>query len=204
MLFVRRNLTADEVFQTPSKGFHQRGQECFTLGLPALRFIETELRCGTSLETGMGVSTLLFAMHSSHHFAIGPESTERTAIEMFARDQHVDLSPVQFIIGESQRVLPFIQPDPLDIVLIDGDHCFPMPFIDWYYTSAMLKVGGYLMIDDVQIHTGSTLADFLSLEANWEKVIEWPEGDIPVRTVVFRKTKESTTTWWGEQPWTRR
>ena len=22
-----------------------------------------------------------------------------------------------------------------DLVLIDGDHAFPMPFIDWYYTA---------------------------------------------------------------------
>jgi hypothetical protein len=49
---------------------------------------------------------------------------------------------------------------PLDIVLIDGAHAFPFPFLDWYFTASALKAGGLLVIDDVQIATGTILADF--------------------------------------------
>ncbi len=58
----------------------------------------------------------------------------------------------------------------MDLALIDGCHGFPTPFMDWYFISSSLKVGGTLIIDDVQIWTGRILMEFLLAEPEWTLV----------------------------------
>jgi hypothetical protein len=82
----------------------------------------------------------------------------------------------------SERVLPALDPAPLDLVLIDGSHSFPQVFIDWFFTQRALKVGGTLLVDDVHIWTGRVLRDFLRAEPEWKLVERWAG-----RTVAFRK-----------------
>ena len=53
------------------------------------------------------------------------------------------------------------------LVLIDGSHSFPSPFIDWYYTAFRLRVGGFLVVDDTQLWTGHVLKRFLEAEPDW-------------------------------------
>ena len=45
------------------------------------------------------------------------------------------------VVSRSQDYLPTAELLALDLVLIDGDWSFPVPFIDWYYTPDKLKVG---------------------------------------------------------------
>jgi len=53
--------------------------------------------------------------------------------------------------------------DPiLDFVLIDGCHCWPTSFVDLEYTNNMLRQGGYLMIDDLNLYAEKELARLLS------------------------------------------
>jgi hypothetical protein len=74
----------------------------------------------------------------------------------------------------------------LDIVIIDGDHSFPIPFIDWYYTADRIKKEGYVVVDDTQIITCRILSDFLSKEkGRWELAHEFGN------TLVFRKVTEN-------------
>jgi hypothetical protein len=82
-------------------------------------------------------------------------------------------------------------------LLIDGQHAFPTPFIDWYYTADKLRVGGILIIDDTQLWTGQVLKQFLLEEAEWSLIEEFS-----ARTVIFRKEKDySHEKWWGQQPY---
>ncbi len=84
-------------------------------------------------------------------------------------------------------MLPRLPADPLDLVLIDGSHGFPVPLIDWFYTADRLKVGGLLVLDDTQLWSVHILKQFLLLEPEWQI-----EQDFWPRSAVFRKTKPGT------------
>ena len=103
-------------------------------------------------------------------------------IEQFCRERSLPLHGLRFEIGRSDERLPGLAATDLDLVLIDGAHGFPMPFLDWYYTAERLKVGGLLIIDDTQLWTGHTLKCYLQHEPEWRL-----EVDYAPRSVVFRK-----------------
>ncbi|MCW8926658.1 MAG: class I SAM-dependent methyltransferase [Xanthomonadales bacterium] len=137
-----------------------------------------------TLETGIGVSTLLFAMNRCVHTCIAPIADEVERIRDFAREKALPLDTVTFLIDTSERVLPGLEGNALDLVLIDGAHGFPVPFIDWYYTADRLKVGGLLVLDDTQLWPVHVLKEFLLREPEWRL-----EKDFLPRSTVFRKTQ---------------
>ena len=140
-----------------------------------------------TLETGTGVTTLLFAMNRCVHTCVAPLADEIQRIRDYAREKDLRLDTVTFELDTSERVLPNLRADPLDMVLLDGSHGFPVPLIDWYYTADRLKVGGFLILDDTQLWSVNILKQFLLLEPEWEL-----ERDFWPRSAVFRKTKPGT------------
>jgi predicted O-methyltransferase YrrM len=124
-----------------------------------------------TLETGSGRSTLIL-LHAgvARHIAIQPSADEFEAIREFCGAEGISTAALEPVVAKSQEYLPHATVPPLDIVLIDGAHAFPFPFVDWYFTASALKPGGLLIVDDVQIATGAILADFLEAEAGWTKV----------------------------------
>lgn len=160
-----------------------------------LDFIDRNCSASTvSLETGAGASTLAFAAAGGIHTAVTPSTDEPERIRAAARDRGIDLSRVSFIEGYSQDVLPGLSGD-LDVVLIDGGHGFPIPAVDWVYTARRLAVGGYLLIDDVDIWTGRMLVQFLDKEDEWERI-----DIIAGRTAIFRLVKPFALREWRHQP----
>ena len=167
-----------------------------------LLFLERQVSPGDrTLETGVGYSTIVFALRGASHTAIAPAEDQVAGIREFCAANGVSLDSVTFVLESSDRALPRLQDDgPLDLVLIDGSHSFPLPFIDWHYTSRRLKVGGHLLIDDVEVWTGRTLRDFLMSETWMEH-----EADLCVgRTAIFRKTAERPDPDWTRQPYVLR
>jgi predicted O-methyltransferase YrrM len=150
-----------------------------------------------TLETGSGSSTTLFAAAGAHHTAISPLTEEHGRIRAWLSEQGVDAAGIGFVAAASQDVLPRLAPDPLDVVLIDGDHAFPAPFIDWYYTAEHVKVGGLVIVDDTNVVTGAILRDFLAAERQrWALVADLK------KTSAFRKLCSPSVRgvgWW-EQP----
>src|SRR5262249_457194 len=103
-------------------------------------------------------------------------------------------------IDGSENALPQLRPTGLDLVLIDGCHGFPAPFIDWYYAGSGLKANGILIIDDTQLWTGDVLRKFLIAEPDWQH-----DCDVLSRTAVFRKLNASELLKeWPLQPYTLR
>ena len=152
----------------------------------ALRFIDRTVRAGDrTLETGSGYSTILFALKSTQHVCIVPQRQEVDRIRAYCDEHGISTATVEFHFAPSERVLPALDLDRLDLVLVDGSHSFPQVFIDWFYTASALKVGGHLLIDDVHLWTGRVLRDFLLDEPEWAKVTE-----LRGRTAIFRKTAE--------------
>ncbi|AFZ22698.1 hypothetical protein Cylst_0338 [Cylindrospermum stagnale PCC 7417] len=161
-----------------------------------LNFLDKHINKNSkTLETGAGVSTLLFAIKGACHTCIVPDIKLVNRIREYCQNNQILPHKIDFHVDISERVLPSLTVDDLDLVLIDGRHAFPSPFIDWYYTCNKLKIGGMMIIDDTQIWTGSVLKNFLLSEPEWEL-----KADLSSKTAVFVKLEESSHAKnWSEQ-----
>ena len=131
-------------------------------GRALIRLIEPGM---TTLETGSGASTLIFALGEASHTSVTPDSSEVSEIRKYARQANIDLSRVSFVVEASESYLPTASGE-LDIVLIDGKHSFPWPILDWHHTAERLRVGGLMMLDDTQLRSVAILRDFLAADTS--------------------------------------
>jgi len=153
-----------------------------------------------TLETGAGISTILFGLKGTYHTCIVPDKDQVEKIKEYFKQHDLPINSVSFEIDTSEKTLPRLKVDDLDLVLIDGRHGFPTPFIDWYYASPKLKVGGILIVDDTQIWTGRVLKEFLISEPEWKL-----DGEFSNKTAVFIKMEDGSH-WkeWNNQPYVLR
>ncbi len=147
-----------------------------------------------TLETGAGISTVIFALKGAEHLCVVPDARLVDRIVAFCRDRGISTDKLSFEVGRSEDVLPRLHPVDLDVVLIDGGHAFPIPFLDWYYAARTgLRSGGTLVIDDIQLWTGHLLSDFLRCEPGWRLSHEL------VKSSVFEKTGNAFLGDWTAQ-----
>lgn len=149
-----------------------------------------------TIETGAGLSTVAFVMSGAEHHAVFPESYLTKTVPDFLDEKDIPHRNFHMHNGQSQDVLPNMEESDFDIALIDGEHAFPIPFMDWYYLSRRMKTGGLLIIDDTQIWTGHVLKTFLSCEPEW-RLIEEIYG-----TAMFRMEAPWVEKWWAKQAYT--
>jgi predicted O-methyltransferase YrrM len=153
-----------------------------------------------TLETGAGISTLIFALGGAEHTAVAPWSDEMDEIRNYAATAGIDMSRVKLVAMPSEKYLPSLTNDKLDIVFIDGHHAFPWPILDWYYTADHLDIGGLMMLDDTQLPSINILSAFLKADTPRWQFVQSVE-----RTDIFRKSYASVhDVAWHEQPWTAR
>lgn len=148
-----------------------------------------------TLETGAGYTTTLFAASGCNHTTISPSAPEHIRISEWCSENAIDSSKITFIDEPSQDVLPYMDKTELDLVLIDGAHAFPFPYLDWYYTASRLRVGGYMIVDDLNIITGEHLFDFLKGEYHAGR---WRLDAVINHTAIFVKTSENI---FGDEEW---
>lgn len=120
-----------------------------------------------TLETGAGLSTILFTVKRCHHTAVTADANEADRILAWCQANGVPTDRLKFVARPSEDALPELELEPLDLVLIDGAHGFPFPFLDWFYAGRHLRVGGLAVVDDTQIWTGRVLRHFLASDPNW-------------------------------------
>ena len=153
---------------------------------------------GRSLETGCGYSTVVLGALSERHVAISPFAEEHGAIGKWLEGHGISSHTIEFVAGSSEAELPEMALSALDFVLIDGNHAFPAPFIDWFYTADALRPGGVVIIDDLQLKPCRMLYDFLRSERD-----RWALQIRIGRASVFRRVTEAPVAvglgWW-EQP----
>lgn len=138
------------------------------------------------IETGAGNTSLLYLMAGcSAVTSIAPDAKLGTRIRREAEERGLDTGDFTYVNDRSERALPrlALQSDQrFDAALIDGNHGWPSVFVDFCYLNMMLREGGVLFIDDVQIYACGQLVDLL-----WDQ----PEYEY-VRTdgkmVTYRKT----------------
>lgn len=160
-------------FHTDSKG----NPVSWQLDEDVLRYInETITSQSKTLETGAGISTILFALKQSCHTCVVPDLSQIQKIKIYCEKNFIDTTNLHFAEGCSEKVLPGLEETGYDLVLIDGRHAFPSPFMDWYYTTPKLKVGGIMIIDDTHLWTGDVLLNFLAMEPEWEMTKSFPRS----------------------------
>ena len=125
-----------------------------------------------TLETGCGISTVLFAKWGAEHVCVVPWPREAEACREYLQE-HGYPDNVKFEVGFSDEVLPRLTLPPLDLVLIDGGHAFPAPIVDWYYAASRLRQGGVVILDDLQLpQVRLGLSEFLEADPRWERAGE--------------------------------
>lgn len=188
--------------------FHGHGQNAvnWQLGDGLLRWLVDALpHQPATLETGCGYSTVAFAALSRSHTVVSPVEVEHERIRSWCASRGIGIDHVRFVAEPSQSWLPAASGTDalglLDAVLIDGDHAYPLPSIDWYYTAGALRVGGLMIVDDVSIRACGELRDFLLAEAG-----RWEVATTIDDATVFRKLAPDVVdyTLWNQQPWNRR
>jgi hypothetical protein len=136
------------------------------------RFLDARLAPGAvTLETGAGLSTIVMLRRGvARHLSVTPYADEFAAIRAWCAGAGVPTGAWEPVAASSLDWLPAARLPALDLVLIDGAHAFPAPFVDWYYTAEALRTGGLVVVDDLQLVTARILADFLRADERWEEV----------------------------------
>jgi hypothetical protein len=174
---------SEEIRRSPPLA-HGGGTAFFGLEWSALGWLERTLVPGqTTLETGCGASTIVFAAAGTRHTAISPDPGEHERVAEYCAEHGIAADGLRFMAQPSDVALMGAwEPEPLDLVLIDGAHGFPFPALDWYLTAVHLRVGGLVVLDDAYLPSVHVVVRFLRSSTSWQQ-----EPSIGYRTVAFRK-----------------
>jgi hypothetical protein len=142
--------------------------EYWGLAWAALEWLERNVEPGWStLETGAGASTIVFAAAGARHVAVTPDPGEEARIRQRCAELGVDASGVTFRIGASHEVLAGFAAGPLDLALVDGAHGFPYPILDWWHLARHIRVGGTMVLDDAYLPAVASIVDFARASDAW-------------------------------------
>jgi hypothetical protein len=167
----------------------------------ALKWMADELssrKKPSTLETGYGLTTVLMTMLAKKHYSIAPDEAGYQRILAYCKEYDIPATGLKYYPFCSEKILPSLKiaNETLDMVLIDGGHGFPTPFVDYAYTFEKVKIGGYMIVDDTQLVTSLMLKDFLLKSKAWELT-----GLFDGKTSVFRKQMHSDGEDWYQQPY---
>jgi hypothetical protein len=153
----------------------------------AMRWLADHVEAGwRTVETGCGQSSILFTLKGANHTIVAPAEWEHENVRKWCEERGFSTENLTSVVSHSERALPSLIEEPIDLALIDGAHAFPFPFVDFLYLATALKPGGYLLVDDTHVRTGAVLREFLLAEEDrWEH-----EADLSV-TTAFRKTSDT-------------
>jgi precorrin-6B methylase 2 len=116
-------------------------------------------------ETGSGLSTLVFlSLDPGSVISISPAPELHDRIRAQAVERGIDVAPLRFINDRSETALPLlalVEEVELDAAFIDGNHGWPAVFVDFCYLNRMLRPGGLMFIDDIQLYAVAQLVCLL-------------------------------------------
>ena len=191
---MRPTPVSEQIRRAPPR-VHGGGGDYFGLEWSALSWLERTVDASmTTLETGCGASTIVFAAAGGRHLTISPDPGEQGSVRDYCREHGISTAGLRFITAPSDvALMRSWAPEPLDLVLIDGAHGFPFPALDWYLTAAHLRVGGLVVLDDAYLPSVHVLVRFLRANTSWQQ-----DGPVGYRTVAFRKlSPELSYDWVG-------
>ena len=152
---------------------HRKGTGVWRTEQSCYEFMARQVQHGSrTLETGAGVSTVLFTGWGCDHLCVVPAPDQREGILAYCAEHGIDPRSLSFDLRGSEWALPTLAPDvSYDLVFIDGNHGFPLPIIDWFYGAAHLRQGGIVVFDDFQLPQVSFWLEwFLDRDPRWENL----------------------------------
>jgi predicted O-methyltransferase YrrM len=174
---------------TPVIGVWSTDRDCYEL------LAEWTHPGSRTLETGSGLSTVLFAALGAIHTCVTPSPQEAERILEYCASHAIDTARLQFALDRSDTVLPTLTGE-IDVVLIDGNHGYPAPTLDWYYAGGLLAEGGLLVLDDTQLPAVGQVARFLDGDPRWALVQR------STKWAAWRRIGTGSLVQdWYEQPW---
>lgn len=160
-----------------SHGSNGETTDAWRLDDAGLLFLDAHLRSTMkTIETGAGVSTMVFALKGTHHTCVVPDREVVQRIQQYSQAHGVSLRGIHFVVERSEFALPALRTVDYDFALIDGRHGFSAPLIDWFHISNWLRKGGVVLLDDTWIWTGSVLANFLDVMPGWRRCALLPNS----------------------------
>lgn len=163
----------------------------------AYRFMAERCPPGTrTIETGSGLSTVLFAALGTEHICCTPGREERQRILDHCTTRSLPCQRLRFELGSSHHSLPRLEAEGIrvDFGLVDGSHGFPLPIIDWFYMGSMMDAGGVVVIDDVDLPAVRTLLNFISRDPRWRRL------DGSAKWAAFERSESGPLVedWWAQ------
>ena len=134
----------------------------------------TQGHSGVIIETGAGLSTLVFLLLPIHKLiSVAPDPGLKERIYTEASARKIETKPLDFYVARSEEILPqlTLKPAFIDLGLIDGGHGWPTVFVDFCYISRSLKNGGYIVIDDIKLYSVNQLVLLLMNQPGWKLVM---------------------------------
>ena len=120
-----------------------------------------------SVETGSGMTTLLFSHLSSDHRVFAVDAGD--SISQVRRSPLFRNETVTYIEGPTQLTLPTHKfEQKVQIALIDGPHGYPFPDLEYYYFYPLIETGGLLLVDDIPIPTIRRMFDIIKADPMFE------------------------------------
>ena len=148
-----------------------------------------------TIETGAGVSTIVFALKRTHHTCVVPDRRVVRRIRRYCTSAAISLDTVTFVVDRSEYALPRLKRRAYDFALIDGRHGFPAPFMDWFYLVERLRLGGSVLVDDLWIWTCDVLARFLDADPGWQRY-----GTLRNSAAFLKEAEDTQHAEWVNQP----
>jgi hypothetical protein len=161
--------------------------------------LQPDMKC---LEIGAGYSTVIFIHKRCFHMCITPDPHEVGRIREYCTESGIPLERFDSRIGSSTDILPLYRDNEKDLILVDGAHAFPFPIVDWFFATKLLKDGGLMIIDDIDIASCNILVKFLLSDRFWERIT------VQENFAIFRKIHNPLgdhlyTGDWPTQPFSR-
>lgn len=134
-----------------------------------LEFIADHVQPGDkTVETGGGWSTAVFAASGAKHTCVNPDVTGNGLVAQWLAEHGVSTTSLTFVADSSDLALPAIQAAADHaMALVDGNHSHPFPLLDWHYGDRLLRVGGWMLLDNVEIGAVRHVVDFLRDEPSY-------------------------------------
>ncbi len=170
------------------------GQRSYAISREVLEFLAESAKPGQiSLETGGGYTTVVLAAASGQHVVVNPDTSSNALIEAFC-EEHLGGANIRVESGSSDSVLPRLADSDLriDLALIDGNHSYPFPTVDFHYADQILNSDGLLLLDNTEIRAVDIVVEYLTSEPAYELVRH-------IRNcAVFRKVGDRSLGWMGQ------
>ena len=119
-----------------------------------------EIGCGHGISS-LTISSALNNRNDSKHTILDP--LQKSLFDDLGVKSLADngFSKINFLYERSEKVLPNLTAG-YDLIFIDGWHTFDQVIIDLFYSFELLKIGGYVIIDDADFRSvGKAISYYL-------------------------------------------